>query len=275
MAKKKAPQTPPQELALPPCGVDSHAHLDSEQFNEDRDEIITRAKDCGISHIINIFLDPAHYAKRKHYFDAHPNIFYSLGIHPSDGLTFKEKTLADMQQCFLQDSRLVAVGEIGLDFYWDDCPKDVQLQIFIAQLNLARQLKKPVIIHSREATEATLAVLEKEGFVDYPLLWHCFGGDTKDMKKIIHNGWYISIPGAVTYPKNEELRTAAASVPLDKILVETDCPYLAPQDWRGKRNEPAFTVFTAHCIAKERNMDVVEFWQHCGDNARSFFGIEG
>ncbi len=274
MAKKRPPQTPPQELALPLFGVDSHAHLDSEQFSADRDEIIARAKDCGIANIINIFLDPEHYAERKKYFEAHPHIYYSLGIHPSDGLKFNDDILNSMRSHFLADERLRAIGEIGLDFYWDDCPKDVQLHVFIAQLNLAKELKKPVIIHSRDATEATFAVLEKEGFINYPLLWHCFGGDVKDMKKIIHNGWHVSIPGAVTYPKNQELLDAAAATPLDKLLIETDCPYLAPQDWRGKRNEPAFTVFTAHCIAKAREMEAAELWQHCGDNARRFFGIE-
>ncbi len=273
MSKKKPPQTPPQDFALPPCGVDSHAHLDSKQFNEDRDAIIARAKECGISHIINIFLDPDHYTQRKHYFDAHENIYFSLGIHPSEGQKCTEQVLEAMHKHFLADERLKAVGEVGLDFYWDKCPQDIQLQVFISQLNLAKTLAKPVIIHSRDATDATLAVLEKEGFVDYPILWHCFGGNVADMKRIIHNGWYVSIPGAVTYPKNEELRAAAAAAPLDRLLLETDCPYLAPQSWRGKRNEPAFTVFTAHCVAQAKNMDVAELWQHCGDNARRFFEI--
>ncbi len=275
MSKKKAPSTPPEVLALPPYGVDSHAHLDLAKFDEDRDEVIARAKECGIAHIMNIFLSPEAYMERKHYFDAHPNIFFSLGFHPSDGQQCTNEAVETMHEYFLQDARLKAVGEIGLDFYWDHCPKDIQLQIFISQLNMAKALQKPVIIHSREATDATLAVLEKEGFNDYPLLWHCFGGNTKDMKRIMHNGWYVSIPGAVTYPKNEELLAAAAAAPLEKLMLETDCPYLAPQEWRGKRNEPALTVFTAHHIAKAKGMDAAELWQHCGDNARRLFGIEG
>ncbi len=273
MSKKKAPATPPQEFALPLGGVDSHAHLDLKKFDEDRDVIIARAKECGVSHIINIFLSPEAYAERKHYFEGHENIFFSLGIHPSDGLKFSEQTLQAMHKHFLDDARLRAVGEIGLDFYWDDCPKDIQLEIFVAQLNLARELDKPVLIHSRDATDATIALLEKEGFVDYPLLWHCFGGNVAELKRIVHNGWYVSIPGAVTYPKNEELRAASAITPLDKLMLETDCPYLAPQEWRGQRNEPALTVFTAHCIAKAKNMDPAELWQHCGDNARRLFNI--
>ncbi len=273
MSKKKAPLIPPMDFSLPLCGVDSHAHLDLKKFDNDRDIVIENAKQCGISHIINIFLSPEAYAERKGYFDAHENIFFSLGIHPSDGLKFNEQTLQAMRQCFINDKRLRAVGEIGLDFYWDHCPKDVQLQIFVEQLNLARELKKPVLIHSREATDATIALLEKEGFVDYPLLWHCFGGNEAELKQIIHHGWYVSIPGAVTYPKNEQLRKAAAAAPLDKLMLETDCPYLAPQEWRGERNEPALSVFTAHCIAKAKNINVAELWQHCGDNARKFFNI--
>ncbi len=273
MSKKKAPPKNPQEFALPLCGVDSHAHLDLKHFDDDREGMLERAKECGISHIINIFLSPLAYEERKHFFEKHENIFFSLGIHPSDGQKFNEQTLKDMRKHFLNDQRLCAVGEIGLDFYWDHCPKDLQLQVFVEQLNLARELSKPVLIHSRDATKETIALLEKENFINYPLLWHCFGGNVAELKHIIHNGWYVSIPGAVTYPKNEELRKAAAAAPLDKIMLETDCPYLAPQEWRGQRNEPALSVFTAHCIAKAKGMDVAKFWQHCGDNARTFFNI--
>ncbi len=273
MSKKKSPLTPPQDFSLPLCGVDTHAHLDLSKFDADRDETIARATQCGVSHIINIFLSPEAYTERKDYFAAHPNIFFSLGIHPSEGQKCTEQTLDAMLACFKSDARLRAVGEIGLDFYWDSCPKDVQLSTFIAQLNLARALNKPVLIHSRDATDATCAILEKEGFKGYPLLWHCFGGNVQEMKRIIHNGWYVSIPGTATYPKNEELRKAAAAAPLDKLMLETDCPYLAPQDWRGKRNEPALTVFTAHCLAKEKNINAAELWAQCGNNARQFFNI--
>ncbi len=273
---KKIPMPPhdvAQKLTLTPCGVDSHAHLDSKQFDEDRDAVIARAKECGIAHIGNIFLKPHEFEARSAYFAEHPEVFYVLGIHPCDGQEFDDNALEVMRTHFANEPRLKAVGEIGLDFYWDDCPKDVQLHTFVAQLHLARELEKPVVIHSRDATEATLAVLEKEGFKDYPLLWHCFGGNVQEVKRILYNGWHVSIPGPVSYPKNTELREAVASIPLDKIMLETDCPYLSPQELRGKRNEPAYTVYTVDAMAKARGMEAQELWRVCGENARKFFKL--
>ncbi len=273
---KKTP-LPPQQMAqflsLAPCGVDSHAHLDSSQFDRDRDEVLARAKECGIAHIGNIFLHPQDLVSRAAYFDAHPEVFFALGIHPCDGDACDESVLTLMRELFLSEPRLKALGEIGLDFYWDECSKEVQMQVFVEQLHLAKELEKPVIIHSRDATDATLALLEKEGFKDYPLLWHCFGGSAKEAKRIVYNGWHVSIPGPVSYPKNTELREAVAIIPADKILMETDCPYLSPQQWRGKRNEPAYTVYTIAAMAEARGMQADALWQLCGENARRFFGL--
>ncbi len=275
MSKKTpmAPQVMAHTLALPLCGVDSHAHLDSSQFDRDREEVLARAKECGIAHIGNIFLKPHEFVQRAAYFDAHPEVFFALGVHPCDGEECDDAALEAMREHFLREPRLKAVGEIGLDFYWDACSKDVQLHVFVQQLHLAKELQKPVIIHSRDATEATIALLEKEGFKDYPLLWHCFGGTVAHAKHIVHNGWHVSIPGPVTYPKNEELREAVKYVPLDKLMLETDCPYLSPQQWRGKRNEPAYTVFTVDTMAATREMPAAQLWQICGENARRFFGL--
>ncbi len=269
----KAPEVIAEELSLPMCGVDSHAHLDSKQFDADRDAVIERAKACGISHLINIFMSPQEFPTRSAYFAKHPEVFFALGIHPCDAMLCNEENMELMEQYFKTENRLKALGEIGLDFYWDDCPKDVQMEVFVKLLTLARKLDKPVVIHSRDATDATIAVLEKEGFKDYPLLWHCFGGDVQDVKRILYNGWYISVPGPVTYPKNEALREAVRKIPLDKIMLETDAPYLTPQEWRGKRNEPAYTVCTVAAMAKALNMLPHELWQVCGDNARRFFNI--
>ncbi len=269
-----APEVIAQNLNLALCGVDSHAHIDAEHFNADRDAVIERAKACGLSHMVNIFMDPQKFTDHAAYFDKYPQVVFALGIHPCDAMQATDENLALTEELFLRDTRLKALGEIGLDFYWDDCPRDVQLEAFVKLLHLARKLNKPIIIHSRDATEATIAVLEKEGFKDYPLVWHCFGGDSKDVKRINYNGWYVSVPGPVSYPKNEELRAAVREIPLDKIMLETDSPYLTPQEWRGKRNEPAYCVCTVQSIAKAREMDAAKLWQICGDNARRFFGIE-
>ena len=182
--------------------------------------------------------------------------------------------LEHMRQAFAEEPRLRAVGEIGLDFYWDDCPKELQYQAFQQQLDLARELAKPVVIHCRNAEEEALALLEARSFADYPLLWHCFGGAPALARRIVRNGWHLSIPGPVSYPANAALREAVAVIPDDRLLLETDSPYLSPVPWRGKRNEPAFTVFTVRQMAEARGVSPEELWQLCGDNARRFFGLE-
>ena len=276
--KKSSPKTPPlpvsQALFLPPCGVDSHAHLDSKEFRDDLPAVLDLARQCGLSHMGNVFLGPEEYEAGQALFANHPEVFFLLGLHPCDGQRCTPEALARMADHFRADPRLKALGEIGLDFYWDDCPHDIQREAFRAQLALARQLDLPVVIHSRDATEATLEVLESEKFRNSPLLWHCFGGTSAEAARIISNGWHISIPGPVSYPANQALREAARSIPLERLLLETDCPYLAPVEWRGKRNEPAFTVFTAQHIAEARGMAPADLWQACGDNARRFFGLE-
>ncbi len=278
MSKKKpAPQTPPESVAtalnLPPCGADAHAHLDDKRFDADREEVLARARACGIAHIVNVFTGLEEYTQRRDVFRAHPDVAFTLGIHPCDGLTCTADALAAMRAAFAADARIKAVGEIGLDYYWDDCPRDAQHRAFVQQLELARELGKPVVIHCREAQHDTLELLEGNGMREYPLLWHCFGGDAALAARIIDNGWHISVPGPVTYPANTAQREALCRVPLDRLHIETDCPYLAPQDWRGRRNEPAFTVFTAACVAAARNLPPADLWEQCGKNTARFFGL--
>lgn len=275
MSKKKssAPKTSPLELALPHCGVDTHAHLDLNHFGDSIEAALSLAHQAGVSHIGNVFLGSHAYHSNAPLFAAHPEVFFILGIHPCEAQDNNPEELALLKAAFQSDERLCAVGEIGLDYYWKDCPHDVQQQTFIDLLRLARTVERPVVIHSRDAHEDTLSILESQGFAGYPLIWHCFGGDSALAARIVNNGWHISIPGPVTYPANTALREAVRHIPLERLLVETDCPYLAPLQWRGQRNEPAFAVFTAACIAAERQMPPAELWEICGDNARKFFGI--
>lgn len=274
MSHKKTPRIDPLTLALPPVGVDSHAHLAGKEFDADREDVLARAAACGIAHIGNIFLEPAAFDAQKRLFDAHPEVFFVLGIHPCEGQTCDKDALETMRRAFATEPRLKAVGEIGLDFYWDDCPRELQYQAFQLQLDLARELHKPVVIHCREAEKETLALLEAQGFAGHPLLWHCFGGAPALARRIIRNGWHISIPGPVSYPANDALREAVAVIPEDRLLLETDCPYLSPIPWRGKRNEPAFTVFTVRHMAEARGVSPATLWQQCGRNARRFFGLD-
>lgn len=273
MSHKKPVRIDPLEEALISGGVDSHAHLDSKEFDKNREEIINKAFSVGISQIGNVFLSPDDFVQHEQYFSGFSAIFFILGIHPCDGLKCTDSCLENISSLFKNNDRLKAVGEIGLDFHWDYCPREIQIESFINQLEMAKELNKPVVIHCREAEDDCLSILEALGFKNYPLIWHCFGGDIKLAKRIIHNGWHISIPGTVTYPANKDLREAITVIPDDKLLLETDCPYLSPVPWRGISNEPAYLVFTARMVAKIKNQNPDELWVRCGDNARKFFNI--
>ncbi|MBQ7608781.1 MAG: TatD family hydrolase [Desulfovibrionaceae bacterium] len=272
MGHKKVERIDPLTMAQASGGCDSHAHLDDPAFDADRDAVLERARRVGVSTLINIFLDPLTFNERRHLFDAYPWVFFALGMHPCDGQKASSEHMALLEKA-LDSERLIAVGEIGLDYYWKDCPHELQYALFSDQLAIARKHEKPVIIHCRDADEDCLMLLEAKGFCGYPVLWHCFGGDKKLAARIIKNGWFISIPGPATYPKNETLREAIAHIPLDRLLIETDCPYLAPHPWRGTRNEPAYTVFTAEAVAHARGMSIQDLWQATGETARRFFGL--
>lgn len=274
MSKKKSqPFYPPP--ALPRTGVESHAHLNSRQYNLDREDVIARAAAAGVAQIIQVFLSPEAWRSGKVLFDHHPHIYFILGIHPTEAQQFTDDVAEQIGQAVAADSRIRAIGEIGLDFYWKDCPPEIQKEAFAKQLDLARRLSLPVVVHCRDAEADTFAILERRGFAGYPLLWHCFGGNSAMAERIIGNGWHLSVPGPVTFPANTELREAVARIPADRLLVETDCPYLSPMPLRGKRNEPANLGYTIAAMAEARGTTPAELWTACGDNARRFFGIRG
>lgn len=276
MSKKKTkePLPEPHSLNMPHTGVESHAHLDLDAFAEDLPQVLERARAAGVRHMGNVFLGPQAYARNRALFEQNPEVFFLLGIHPGEADTCDEAAVEAMRHAFLHDPRLKAVGEIGLDYYWDDHPRDMQQRIFTMQLTLAREVQKPVVIHSRDSNDDVLRILEQEGFAGYPVLWHCFGADTALAQRIVDNGWHISIPGPVSYPKNDALRKALHVIPPEKLLLETDCPYLTPMPYRGRRNEPAYLVFTAQAVAEQLDMEPQALWTLCGGNAARFFGLD-
>jgi len=270
----KSKRTEPEALALPAVGVDSHAHLDLEDFDEDREGLLKRAKDAGLSQILNVFLGPDAYECNKSLFDTHPEVSFLMGVHPNDADQLTDEVLNRMRTHFRADERLKGVGEIGLDYYWDDVPHDVQKTAFLKQIHLAREVALPIVIHSRDANQDTADMLEGEGMRNYPLLWHCFGADMDFAQRLVDNGWHISIPGPVTFRKHSDaVQAAVARIPFDRLLVETDCPYLAPEPWRGKRNHSALVVFTAQRIAQIKGRSLEDIWRITGDNARRFFNL--
>lgn len=286
MGKKKTsrPRPTPESLQLPLVGVDTHAHLDMAPdksgngdfgFRGDElPEVLARARAAGVARVGNVFLGPEALARGAHLFDGHPGVFFILGVHPHDASSWNAGVAAAMEAAFRTETRLKALGETGLDFHYDYSPRDVQAAAFCEQLELARQLDVPPVIHSREAWSETLAVLDDMGFRDRPLVWHCFGGGPDMADAVLSRGWTVSVPGTVTWRKADALRAAVARVPLDRLVLETDCPYLAPDPWRGKRNEPAMTAFTAAAVAEVKGMEPAELWRATADTAARVFCLE-
>lgn len=272
MSKKEKVKPEPTELNLPPGGADSHAHLDDEEYASDLPEVLSRALAAGVTCIGNVFTSAKVWQQHKDRLGAFDGIFFQLGIHPCEANLWAEEK-ATVRAALEEDRRIKAVGEIGLDYYWDNQPKALQQEVFIAQLRLAREFDLPVSIHCREAEEDALRILQNENFTGYPLLWHCFGGDKHLAEEILRRGWHISVPGPVTFKKNSALREAVQHIPLNRLHLETDCPYLAPEPWRGKRNEPAFVVFSAAKVAEVKEMPLPELWLSCGENTKAFFGL--
>ncbi|MCQ2444592.1 MAG: TatD family hydrolase [Mailhella sp.] len=271
----------PQSLGMPFTGADSHAHLDDERIFGDLRGMLERAGRSGVSLIVHMFLQHERYAANAGAIleaaasVGGPEVCFVRGLHPEDILHADEEEWARLEHAVRTDPHIRAVGEIGLDNHYEEdySPSDMQEPWFRRQLRLARELGKPVVIHSRDAWDETLAVLDDEDMAGRPLLWHCFGGDAERARQIISRGWHIAIGGAATFNANAHVREALREIPLDRLMFETDCPYLAPVPWRGKTNEPALTVFTAARMAGELGMDAAELWTIAGRNTRRFFGM--
>ncbi|MFO7801086.1 MAG: TatD family hydrolase [Desulfovermiculus sp.] len=263
----------PEGLALPQNGVDTHAHLDMPKLQDDIGHVLGTAARSGVEFVGNVFLGPQAYRQNKSLFTQFPQVFFLLGMHPHEANQVDDSCLDQIHSAVLGDQRIKAVGEIGLDYFRDYAPHARQRRAFQAQLELARNTDMPVIIHSRAAEEETMRILDQAGFQGRPLMWHCFGGGPDLAQEILRRGWQISIPGTITFPKAHDLQKAVQDIPLSRMVLETDCPFLAPEPYRGKRNEPALTVFTARKVAELKGQDTVLVWEKTGHNAREFFGL--
>ena len=250
--------------------VDSHAHLDLPEFDDDRNEVIKRAKENGIDYILNIGINSESCRKAITLADSYDFIYASIGIHPHDAKDVDEDTYAVLKS-LANNKKVLAFGEIGLDFYRNLSPKGIQIKRFREQINLANELKLPVVIHNRDAHKETLEILKEEGAKNLGGIIHCFSGDYSMAKSCIDMGFYISIPGTITFPKAVELQEIVKKLPLSKILIETDCPFLTPVPYRGKRNEPSFVRYVAEKIASLKDTPLEEVAEITSQNFRSLF----
>jgi TatD DNase family protein len=251
--------------------IDTHAHLEMEAFDEDREAVLGRAAAAGLTAVITVGTTLPDCEKAVLLAGSHRQVYAAVGIHPHEVKGIDAQTY-DALSLLARREKVVAIGEIGLDFFYNLSPRESQLERFAEQLDLAQELALPVIIHDREAHAETLDILRsRKGRLQGVL--HCFSGDRTMARECLALGFYISVAGPVTYPKSDRLREVVRDIPLERLLIETDAPYLPPQPYRGKRNEPAYVVETAKRLGEIRGLPAGELERLTADNARSLFGI--
>jgi TatD DNase family protein len=258
--------------------VDSHAHIDGPEYEADREDVLQRARDAGVKTILNIGTGDPHSGalERAVYLaETHKGLYAAIGTHPHDARLFDDPAEARIRNLIQQSSRVIAWGEIGLDFHYDNSPRDVQIEVFRRQLRRAREVSLPVIVHTREAEDETIDILRSEwSGSGLPGIMHCFSGTLRLAEKAIELGFSISFAGIVTFKKADDLRAVARVVPIDRLLIETDCPYLAPVPYRGKRNEPAYVVEVARCLGALRGISLEDMGRITSGNFARLFGLE-
>jgi TatD DNase family protein len=253
--------------------IDSHAHLYFESFDGDRGEVLRRARDAGVAAIVNIGIDVPSSEKALDLARDHTDLFAAVGIHPTSKVERTEEALARIEELALAGGkRVVAVGEIGLDYHWKDVEPEVQKARLRLQLSLARRLGLPVIFHCREALDDLLALLEEEAALP-PGVFHCFAGGPGEVARALRLGFHVSFAGNVTYPKAGDLVEAARATPLDRLLLETDSPFLSPRPVRGKRNEPAHVAHIRDFLATVKGTTPDEIERGTDAAARGLFGL--
>lgn len=259
--------------------VDSHCHIDGEQFDSDREEVISRAKEAGVKTLLVVGTGDAtecsNFERVVKLAESHDNIYCSIGVHPHDAKSFGKTEEEKLVNLAKSSKKVIGWGEIGLDYYYDHSPRDVQREVFIRQIRIAKALDLPIIIHSRDADDETVEILTQE--CNYPEfrggIMHCFGGTPEMAEQILKLNFMISFAGNVTFKKAENLRDSAKIVPLERLLIETDCPYLTPIPFRGKRNEPMYVVETAKFLADFYGVELEVLAEKTTENFHRFFQV--
>ncbi len=251
--------------------IDSHAHLMFPQFRKDLDDLLARARASGVGQIVNVGTNLDTSRAAIDLAEAEADVFASAGFHPSDSAKADESAIKKLP-ALLKHSRIVAVGETGLDFYRYYAPREVQERAFRAHIRLAREMGLPLIIHSRGAETRVLEVLEEEGGSEVGGVMHCFCGNVEEARRAVDLNFYLGFGGIVTF-KNSGALKVALDVPAERLLLETDCPFLAPVPKRGKRNEPAYVRYVAECLADAGGGDTEDVCRQTTQNAQTLFGL--
>ena len=260
-------------MASQPFLIDSHAHIYGHEYAADFEPMLQRAADAGLSHIIAVGADLESSRAASELAAKHDNIYCSVGIHPHDAVRVTEKCYEIIREMAVGNPKVVAIGEIGLDFFRDRSPRPDQERVFRRFIRLARELSLPVIVHDRDAHERVMRILREEKAEEVGGVLHCFSGDLEMARECVDMGFYVSIPGTVTFTANEALRNVVRGVKIEHLLLETDSPYLAPVPHRGKRNEPAYVRLAAEKVAELKGLSLEDVGRITSLNTRRLFGI--
>ena len=251
--------------------IDTHAHYDDEQFDTDRDELLKSMHDGGIGLIVNAASTLESWGKIQRLTEEYPFVYGAVGIHPDEAGTLTEEYMSEMER-LLDLEKIVAVGEIGLDYYWDNESHDVQKKWFIRQLELAKKKDMPVIIHSREAAADTMEIMR--GYASgMRAVIHCYSYSVEMAREYVKMGYYIGIGGVVTFKNTKKLVNVVKEIPLTSIVLETDCPYLAPVPYRGKRNSSLYLPYVAEKIAEIKGVSTEEVVRQTEENSRTLYDL--
>ncbi|MFH1719602.1 MAG: TatD family hydrolase [Planctomycetota bacterium] len=256
--------------------IDTHCHLTFEQLAGDIENVLARSRSAGVTGWLTVGTDPQHNLRAVELANRFENVYAAVGIHPHDAKDVTGRTIAELKE-LARGEKVVALGETGLDFHYDFSPRPDQRRAFTAQLKIAREMNLPVIIHCREAFDETMDILDQfirlEGRLK-GVVFHCFGGSADQARIVLDYGFYISVTGVVTFKNAESLRRAVGIVPTDRLMLETDCPYMSPEPMRKQKiNEPALMVHTAGCFAELKQMPLPDFAEAVTATSKSFFDL--
>ncbi len=252
---------------------DTHAHLNDEQFKQDREAVLARAKEAGVTRVINVGFNRATIEQTMTLVEKYAFIYAAVGWHPHDAKDMTEGDLEWIKQ-LSNHPKVLAIGEMGLDYYWDNSPRDIQKEVFRKQITLAKEVKKPIIIHNRDAHQDVLTVLKEEGAAEIGGVMHCFSGSPEMAQACLEMNFYISFGGPLTFKNAKKPKEVAKHIPLDRLLVETDAPYLSPHPNRGKRNESSYVHYVVQALAEIKGIDYEEMCRITMNNGLRLFGIK-
>ncbi|XYY60589.1 TatD family hydrolase [Bacillus velezensis] len=251
---------------------DTHAHLNAEQFDTDLEEVIARAKAEKVERIVVVGFDKPTITRAMELIEEYDFIYVAIGWHPVDAIDMTEEDLSWIKGLSSHE-KVVAIGEMGLDYHWDKSPKDVQKEVFRKQIALAKEVNLPIIIHNRDATEDVVTILKEEGAEEVGGIMHCFTGSAEVARQCMDMNFYISFGGPVTFKNAKKPKEVAKEIPNDRLLIETDCPFLTPHPFRGKRNEPSYVKYVAEQLAELKGLTYEEIASITTENAKRLFRI--